>query len=169
MKKDELTETALLHILDRLTALEQENDDLRRGLLADPLTGLGNSRLLARTQEQLGWYVFIDLNDFGQINKKHGDDVGDAILVEFGEFLRDSTRGGTDGRSGDLIVLRKGGDEFIVWTRLREAAYKILCRIRNWRSQQHGVTASAGVGPCQKSADAAMRSHKKTLKTRRAG
>ncbi len=53
--------------------------------------------------------LFIDLDHFGDINKKYDHAVGDGILVWFASLLRRCTR------SHDIIA-RWGGDEFVVFT-----------------------------------------------------
>ncbi len=51
--------------------------------------------------------LLIDLDDFKQVNDRHGHAAGDAVLREFARRLRASTR------ERDLIV-RRGGDEFVL-------------------------------------------------------
>jgi diguanylate cyclase (GGDEF)-like protein len=83
----------------------------------DPLTGLGNRRLvedaLARLVAQSrrtgeGFAVaMIDLDRFKSVNDTHGHEAGDALLVAVADALNAETR------EYD-IVGRRGGDEFIV-------------------------------------------------------
>lgn len=83
----------------------------------DSLTGLANRRLFlerleyeikkaSRTSSNLG-LLFIDLDDFKNINDRHGHDVGDKVLIESAQRLSKSVRE-TD------TVSRYGGDEFTV-------------------------------------------------------
>ena len=51
--------------------------------------------------------LFIDLDDFGQLNKRFGDDVGDEALRVLANGVRRNIRE-TD------IAIRKGGDEFVI-------------------------------------------------------
>lgn len=51
--------------------------------------------------------IFIDLNNFKQINDNHGHDAGDAVLVEFAKRLKSTIR-------GNDYLYRYGGDEFIL-------------------------------------------------------
>ena len=86
--------------------------------MTDDLTGLHNRRLLGEIGEALlekrrashnsqMTLLFIDLDDFGKLNKKYGDDVGDEALKALADGVRRSIRK-TD------IAIRKGGDEFVI-------------------------------------------------------
>jgi diguanylate cyclase (GGDEF)-like protein len=83
----------------------------------DPLTGLPNRILLAdrldqatkladRLNEQLA-VVFLDLDDFHEINDAYGRTVGDALLREVAYRLTDSLR------ESDTVC-RLGADEFVI-------------------------------------------------------
>jgi diguanylate cyclase (GGDEF)-like protein len=82
---------------------------------SDPLTGVLNRRGFERdaarrltdsADDATGALLFIDLNDFKQINDKFGHEVGDQLLTIASERLRKSLR------SCDIIG-RPGGDEFV--------------------------------------------------------
>jgi diguanylate cyclase (GGDEF)-like protein/PAS domain S-box-containing protein len=85
---------------------------------SDSLTGLLNRRAfyedvqrrirrLGRSRET-GALMYVDLDNFKQVNDTRGHEVGDEVLRRVGEILRGNTRG-TD------IVSRLGGDEFAIW------------------------------------------------------
>lgn len=88
--------------------------------IRDALTGLYNPRFLlndcrmmvaraSRYDEKI-CMCFVDLDRFKEINDRYGHSVGDKVLVFFANHLANTVR------SGDLII-RKGGDEFIIiWT-----------------------------------------------------
>jgi diguanylate cyclase (GGDEF)-like protein len=84
----------------------------------DPLTGLLLSDALREWGEQslaVGVeisVIFIDLNDFGQYNKRYSHVTGDKVLQALAERLRNAIRPGRD------ILVRFGGDEFAIGTRL---------------------------------------------------
>ena len=92
-------------------------DQLAAQALTDPLTGVGNLRLLertlayelarhARSGEALS-VVVLDLDDFKKVNDTLGHPVGDQLLREVGEVLRTTVR-------AQDTVARQGGDEFCV-------------------------------------------------------
>ncbi|MBL8642022.1 MAG: GGDEF domain-containing protein [Alphaproteobacteria bacterium] len=84
----------------------------------DDLTGLHNRRMLHNVDQKISerrdgskttelTLLFIDLDDFGKLNKKFGDDVGDEALRLLGKTIRKNIR------ESD-IAIRKGGDEFVI-------------------------------------------------------
>jgi diguanylate cyclase (GGDEF)-like protein len=91
--------------------LLEAQDNLRRIADRDPLTALENRRALSEVlrsaQPEGATVLFLDLDDFKQINDLHGHAVGDACLVRFAGAVRESFRP-TD------AVIRYGGDEVLV-------------------------------------------------------
>lgn len=97
--------------------LEQARVRIEHNALHDPLTGLGNRRMLDKALERLTSspdgdrediaILHIDLDRFKQINDTLGHAAGDAMLVHASEILRANTS------PGDIIA-RIGGDEFVV-------------------------------------------------------
>jgi diguanylate cyclase (GGDEF)-like protein len=91
--------------------------DAQARAATDPLTGLGNRRLvedaLGRTAAQAqrtgdGFAVaMIDVDRFKSVNDTFGHEAGDALLVAIADVLTGETR------EYD-VVGRRGGDEFIV-------------------------------------------------------
>jgi len=98
-----------LHHLNR--ELEASQERLRQLVDLDPLTSLSNRRRLReefhRVRSQGAAIVFLDIDNFKEINDRHGHIVGDACL------LRVATALGRAFRNDDALF-RLGGDEFLV-------------------------------------------------------
>ena len=93
-------------------AKEQHMESIAR---SDPLTGVLNRRGFERdaskrlsdsADDATGALLFIDLNEFKQINDSRGHEIGDQLLRIAAKRLRKSLR------SCDIIG-RPGGDEFV--------------------------------------------------------
>lgn len=102
--------------LHDITELRRAERGLRTLATTDPLTGLVNRRELltyldcaiarhARTPERLG-VLFLDLDNFKNVNDTLGHEAGDELLVSTGQRLRQVVRAGD-------VVARLGGDEFV--------------------------------------------------------
>ncbi len=105
---------AVALLRERLAASEDRYRDLSE---RDPLTGVGNYRMLSlrvprelrrhkRYERPLVLFV-IDLDEFKRINDSYGHQRGDAVLQEIGLALMAGVR-------DHDIVVRQGGDEFAV-------------------------------------------------------
>lgn len=100
-----------------ISAQKESEERIRHLAYFDPLTGLPNRRLLddrlqvalAHAHRSTGRLavMFVDLDRFKQINDSLGHEVGDRLLVEVANRLRDGLR-------EDDTVARIGGDEFLV-------------------------------------------------------
>ncbi len=142
------------------TGLQRIDTERRLAFLAqfDPLTGLANRTLLAdrfaqmierakRRDAPLG-VLFVDLDDFKQVNDRLGHSAGDALLCEVAQRLQATVR------SGDTVA-RISGDEFaIVLADLARpddaalVAQKVLERLAHpvaLAGEQTFVTASIGI------------------------
>ena len=51
--------------------------------------------------------VFLDIDHFKVVNDTYGHNIGDSVLIELAQILKDATR------DGDFIA-RWGGEEFII-------------------------------------------------------
>lgn len=109
--------TRLAGTLMDITERKKSEDTIRQMAFQDVLTGLPNRRLLMdRLQraveanvrnKQHGALLFLDLDHFKKLNDSLGHDVGDLLLQQVAERLKNSVRG-VD------TVARLGGDEFVV-------------------------------------------------------
>ncbi|NIK78604.1 diguanylate cyclase (GGDEF)-like protein [Paenibacillus castaneae] len=85
--------------------------ELENASVTDSLTGLFNRRYLSHiynheSDKQFS-VMFIDIDDFKDVNDSFGHDFGDLLLLEISARLRQSVRK-TD------ILVRYGGDEFLI-------------------------------------------------------
>ncbi|EXF93990.1 diguanylate cyclase [Pseudomonas fluorescens HK44] len=100
-----------------ISARKDAEQRLKHAARHDPLTGLANRMRLDEQMQKTFMklrkggaheaLLFIDLDRFKLINDSLGHNVGDRVLVEVAQRLRDSLRPGDQ-------LFRFGGDEFIV-------------------------------------------------------
>lgn len=119
----------------------------------DHLTGVynrGGGTFLIRSsveRQESGMFMIVDIDNFKNVNDTYGHQKGDEILRKAAETLRNSFK------SSD-IVMRMGGDEFIIYavgmvdytvceTRL-ERMSKALHNI--WISEKDGSFVTASIG-----------------------
>jgi diguanylate cyclase (GGDEF)-like protein len=97
--------------------LRRKSHELERIAMKDPLLDIANRRLL---EKRIAWeltrlqnacgdsaLVFIDLDNFKDVNDRYGHKVGDAMLETVSQILHVATRS-TD------TPARLGGDEFVI-------------------------------------------------------
>lgn len=104
-------------VADRTAELARASEELSRRALHDDLTGLANRtafwerlshRMSVMDQRRTGFAIlFLDLDDFKEVNDSLGHAAGDQLLVETARRITDELR------SGD-VAARVGGDEFVV-------------------------------------------------------
>ncbi|MEL7088417.1 MAG: GGDEF domain-containing protein, partial [Planctomycetota bacterium] len=113
----------------------------------DPLTGLLNRRGFDRYRAgvETGSIIFVDLDNFKEVNDRLGHDAGDVVLSETADLLRSVLRQGE-------LVARFGGEEFVVFLPEIDlaTAAQVADRIRqsaerNLSTELGRVTISAGV------------------------
>lgn len=116
---DEIGKMADAMIVFKQNAIEREN--LKRALIkivdTDSLTGLYNKKYameqLTKLTTSMDYHnrktvlMFIDLDNFKQMNDIYGHDEGDATLCSIADHLKSCVR-------DNDIVARIGGDEFII-------------------------------------------------------
>ncbi|WP_225753574.1 diguanylate cyclase [Actinotalea sp. Marseille-Q4924] len=134
---------------DHIRRLTAETDRMGRVVLQDPLTGLGNRRLLVATLEASPRpmsVVFIDVDNFKSVNDQYSHAVGDEVLRRIAQVLRAQCR-------AEDVIVRYGGDEFIVLTahddrRARSVAERVHRAIRNhpWDELERGLTVTVSIG-----------------------
>lgn len=109
------------YTIEKLKAAEallvKQRDVIYQQANYDQLTGLANRHLfedrlaqLIKDSKRNGTpfaLLFLDLDNFKQINDNYGHDIGDEVLVKASRLLIDATR------ESDTLV-RFGGDEFLI-------------------------------------------------------
>lgn len=144
--------------------LDSANENVRMAELAriDPLTGLANELRLTEAFEALkraaspnsqragdnleAYLVFIDLDNFGQVNKDHGHIIGDEALLAVAAAMRKNIR------ERD-IPARLHGDELamllvgITELRMHEVVESLRIRIEKTNGPATKITGSIGVVP----------------------
>ncbi len=136
-----------------LEAAERQGDELERLVRRDPLTGVGNRRMLS---EQLAYelarhsrnrqpltVLALDLNGFKALNDQFGHAAGDELLCSVARAIEDAAG------DGDTVV-RQGGDEFCVLlpNATGEQAMSTADSIRAALAviDAHGLTITTGIG-----------------------
>jgi diguanylate cyclase (GGDEF)-like protein/PAS domain S-box-containing protein len=159
---------AVAHMLRAALTRLRSEERIRHDAVHDPLTGLANRTLLrdrleqalARSERKGGasGLLFVDLDNFKQVNDEYGHPTGDAVLVELGKRLQSAVRP-TD------TVARLGGDEFVVVCEEldEETAFKLGERLHEAiqlpvtvDGLEHHLSASIGIALGDTDADALL-------------
>jgi diguanylate cyclase (GGDEF)-like protein len=131
--------------------LEQRQRELEELALRDPLTGVGNYRLLserldydvARHRRSGGslTVLLLDLDGFKEINDTFGHLVGDRVLVEVARALSSGIR------AQDTLA-RQGGDEFSILApdTSNEQAARLAERVRDTLAAVANGSLTTSVG-----------------------
>ncbi|WP_211753618.1 PAS domain S-box protein [Oceanobacillus limi] len=108
---------AVQAIFRNITDRVKQEEQLTFMAFHDPLTGLMNRRAFneaieeaikdAKQKDQLIAVLYMDMDNFKDINDTLGHDVGDKLLKQFANRLKQNVR-------GEDVLCRVGGDEFLV-------------------------------------------------------
>jgi len=159
---------ALRKTRDQLVAQFVRSETAERLSLMDPMTQVFNRRYLetavarevsrAHRRGTTFTFLMIDVDNFKSVNTRFGHPVGDQILVEVAQLLKETVRP-TD------TVFRYGGDEFLVILSETEEdkASAVVRRIQSeaesWSNtspiEGYKMSLSCGVAPYVKGARAA--------------
>ena len=160
-----------------ITAQKTYSDSIEHLAFTDQLTQLPNRYRYDRDMQDLleqakqnnesGYVIFIDMDDFKIVNDGYGHDYGDAILIEFSNYLKK--------QFARHKIYRSGGDEFVIivqngsYENILGISNRLLARARSpWKviNKDFYCTLSIGIvkypdGDCSekaitKNADIAM-------------
>ncbi|WGW01622.1 GGDEF domain-containing protein [Vibrio sp. YMD68] len=132
----------------------------------DGLTQLANratfrsilGRTMQRISTQRSALIYIDLDNFKQINDDYGHDAGDSVLVDFGYHLKRIAGDRIGDGLSQYDVARLGGDEFAIFVKqaprgennvvaLADDVIDLFSndRLESLRGLKHSMSASIGV------------------------
>ena len=148
--------TSVIESTRDTTAARMAQTTIHRMAFYDGLTDVPNRSLFldrlssaisrASRRDQVVAVVFVDLDEFKEINDLRGHEVGDGVLKAVGSRLRELLR-------DEDTVARYGGDEFTILSRVsaREDAAKIAERVieslgGGFRVCGHQVSLTASIG-----------------------
>ncbi len=139
----------------QIRALHEQQHKLIEQARRDALTGVYNRHALDEMLTQLMGarqpftLVFVDIDDFFEINDRFGHLVGDRVIQDLAQFLRQIIRK-TDS------LFRYGGDEFIILMpqTTAEQAEQVLARLQQelqhlnarWARDLAGLQLSMSIG-----------------------
>jgi diguanylate cyclase (GGDEF)-like protein len=149
----------------RTQELQDKNRELEVLSVTDRLTGLYNRRKLDELLEEEVVrsrrhafdfsIIILDIDHFKSVNDNHGHPVGDAVLADLAQILRQHSR------AADALA-RFGGEEFVIVCRhsspegCRSVAEKLRLEIAGHGFPTVGrITASFGVAACRDGDNAA--------------
>jgi len=140
-------EVALIMDGERLIGvLTKEAVRMKIAEFIDPLTGLYEAPYIQYVGEQFlkenipFHLLFIDLNDFGQINKKHGHPFGDDVIRRYSSVLASLAS-----EKGDHLC-RYAGDEFVMISTAEEDQVQKGIALLTQPTHIRNVRISAAVG-----------------------
>lgn len=127
----------LLQTLTKNAYLTEQK--LHEKAVVDGLTGLYNrfemmdelENLFQRKQLKEAWVAMIDLDDFKKLNEKYGRSVGDNILMQVADILRNM--------EDEVCCARWGGDEFMVCGFHRQSDAAVFDKMEKVRRQIENI------------------------------
>ncbi len=138
----------LMALGDKVRHWERDHEQVLQLVHQDPLTGLGNRRLMPEAINSLynafihnGKPVFmalLDLDDFKQINDRYGHEVGDEVIKSLASLMQNLSR-------SEDVCIRQGGDEFLILFQAGNEN-KALHKIDRLRRVFHEQRFQIGVG-----------------------
>ena len=105
--KEKLNNVEDAELKQLILILINDNLNLQKESIIDPLTGLYNRRILEKLNKLPTIAIMCDIDNFKRINDTFGHDSGDYVISSVGTILKENFR------KSDYVC-RLGGDEFLV-------------------------------------------------------
>lgn len=110
----------ILSFLGNLFFYMNTKKEIFKKIYVDTLTKVYNRKLITFIKELIDMgnkytIVFADIDHFKLVNDKHGHDIGDEVLIKYGEILKRNFSNQED------YVLRWGGEEFLIFIKIRDS------------------------------------------------
>jgi diguanylate cyclase (GGDEF)-like protein len=138
-----------LEVLQKFSELFSNVIELEELAKFDSLTSLHNRRYLYDQFQHFrenGTLMLIDLDNYKSVNDDHGHDVGDLVLQEVANRIKQTL-------APNGVGFRLGGDEFVVLypnmvddVKIKEKATCLLQTLSNWDDFNYKIAISASVG-----------------------
>jgi diguanylate cyclase (GGDEF)-like protein/PAS domain S-box-containing protein len=144
--RDQEGQPGVLVCVSDVTDQARTNRELHVRATFDPLTGILNratvmqalDRSLSQAHQTPTGVIFVDIDRFKPVNDRMGHAAGDELLVHVAKSLDDAT-------SGEQVVGRLGGDEFLLLCPSSEnPAYTTTLARRLQQALNHPLDISAG-------------------------
>ncbi|MGF1720569.1 GGDEF domain-containing protein [Vibrio kyushuensis] len=146
--------------------LKMHEEDIHNLAYFDGLTQLANratfrsilEHTMLRSESIRSALIYIDLDNFKQINDDYGHDYGDRVLSDFSYHLKQKAKYHIGSGLGQYDVARLGGDEFAVFiesvpcgdSRAHDLANDVISLFTNHHletlaDKAHSMSASIGI------------------------
>ena len=132
--------------------LRTEHETLYTESEIDPLTKAYNRRILEDLEvSDEDVLVYLDVDNFKEINDSFGHSFGDKVLKDLVNVIKDNIK-------GKDVVIRIGGDEFVIIIRKCSTyyAHDIVKTIEDEFKKRKGLTFSYGITALDKGLDKAL-------------
>jgi len=146
---------------------EMSRDEMKKALLTDNLTGLGNGRAYAEARKEgKEKVIFIDADNLKFFNDNGGHEAGDKLLMSIGSAIKEHTDKG----------FHLHGDEFVILVKDKHDGERLVAKIKKTLSEdkqnfEHSGSKweavpmiSYGIGDNKGEADAQMQIDKRSRK-----
>ena len=111
----------IIRPIKKIISMLKRHSHIEKLAYQDSLTGLRNRAFLVDAAKNIlsnpkksGLFVFVDLDNFKQINDTHGHNFGDVYLKDTAQTLLQTSNSAKKSKDEQCLVARLGGDEFAI-------------------------------------------------------